>query len=128
MYSLYFEVAGCNKKRVFGTGRYSKAFLQQLESTHQRCCSSSRRVYEFCIYWDEQMRKWLSSQGHECPSAMPLVDESLMYEDPDSYPKTFEDTWLSFFKSHGIDAEGFFPQTEFSSQGSQESNGHSMSH
>ncbi|CAH9118616.1 unnamed protein product, partial [Cuscuta europaea] len=55
----YFDVVGYNKKRILGTGRYSKAFLLQLESNHKG--SSSKRLHDFCVAWDEHMRKWLSS-------------------------------------------------------------------
>ncbi|CAH9106622.1 unnamed protein product [Cuscuta europaea] len=117
--SKYLEIAGGRNKKVFGLGKYAKAFLQQLESKYRKASTSSQRAHEFCVYWDEHMRKWLSSQGEECPPVMPLVDESLLDEDPCSLSKTFEQTWLPFLKTLGMDAPCFFHFTPSSSQDSQ---------
>ncbi|CAH9147291.1 unnamed protein product [Cuscuta epithymum] len=117
--SKYLEIAGGKNKKVFGLGKYAKAFLQKLESKYQKASASSQRAHEFCVYWDEHMRKWLSSQGEECPPVMPLVDESLLDEDPCSQPKAFEQTWLPFLKTLGMDAPSFFQFTPSSSPHSQ---------
>ncbi|CAH9130670.1 unnamed protein product [Cuscuta epithymum] len=115
LHSKYLDIAGGKNKKIFGLGKYAEEFLHQLQSTHRKTSLSSQRALEFCVFWDEHMRKWLSSQGEECPPVMPLVDESLLHEDPCSQPKSFEETWLPFLKSLGMEVPSFFEFTNSSS-------------
>ncbi|CAH9108871.1 unnamed protein product, partial [Cuscuta epithymum] len=119
--SKYLEAVGCKRKRVFGTGRYSKAFLLELETSGKGRSSSSRRSHDICLAWDEWLRTWFGSQGEKCPLPMPPFDARLQLEDPDLHLKNFEKTWVSFFKEHGMDPPTFFPSSHCSSQDSQDS-------
>ncbi|CAH9080762.1 unnamed protein product [Cuscuta epithymum] len=114
--SRYLEIVGCNKKRVLGTGSYSKAFLHRVSVCNAEHSSSSRarRLHDFCVFWDARMREFLISEGDQLPPEMPIVDDIIQDKEPDSQPKNFEQTWLPFLKSMGIDAPSFFATSESS--------------
>ncbi|CAH9124670.1 unnamed protein product [Cuscuta epithymum] len=113
--SKYLEVVGCKKMRVGGLGSYSETFLHHVnDSSGERSSSKARRMHEFCVYWDARLREALISDGEEAPPEMPIVDDHIQDEEPDSQPKNFEQTWLPFLKSMGIDAPTFFPTSESS--------------
>ncbi|CAH9112288.1 unnamed protein product, partial [Cuscuta epithymum] len=85
LHAKYLEVVGCKKRKVRGTGSYSKAFLHHVKNlSAKQSCSKARRMHHFCVTWDTHLRKWLTSHGDECPPEMPLVDDDLQDEDPDS--------------------------------------------